>query len=108
MERLGEMTPAAHSEKPRIPLAADGREICIHFLSKGDCIRSCTRSHAPVRVQSREAVICYIRIDGDVTDPSRKRKSNGGGYRGSHGVNWERSRVNGIRNLEGHNHGNGA
>ena len=57
MERLRDMTAAAHSEKLRIPLVADNREIYLHFLSKGDCIRSCTLSHAPVRGQNREAVI---------------------------------------------------
>ena len=29
MERLGEMTAAAHSKNLRCPLAADGREICL-------------------------------------------------------------------------------
>ena len=42
MERLGDMMSPACSENLRIPLAADGREICLRFLSKGDCIRSCT------------------------------------------------------------------
>ena len=42
MERLGDTTGAARSENLRIPLAEDVREICLHFLSKGDCIRSCT------------------------------------------------------------------
>ena len=41
MERLGDMTETARLENLRIPLAADGREICLHLLSKGDCIRSC-------------------------------------------------------------------
>ena len=40
MERLGDMTGAARSENLRIPLATDGREICLRFLSKEDCIRS--------------------------------------------------------------------
>ena len=43
MERLGDMTGAARSENLRIPLEADGREICLRFISKGDCVRSCTR-----------------------------------------------------------------
>ena len=40
--------------------------------------------------------------------PSSKRKFNGGRDQGSHGGHWERSGVNGARNLEGQNHGNGA
>ena len=48
MERLRDMTVAARLENLHIPLAVDGRDICIHFLSKGDCIRSCTRLHVPV------------------------------------------------------------
>ena len=36
MERIGDMTGAARSENIRIPLAEDGREICLRFLSKGD------------------------------------------------------------------------
>ena len=71
------MTAVARSKNLRIPLAADGREICLHFLSRVDCIRSFTRSHAPVRGQNREAVIHYIRIGRDVMDPSRKSKFNG-------------------------------
>ena len=34
----------------------------------------------------------YIRICRDVIDPSNKRKFNGGGYLGSHGGHWERSK----------------
>ena len=49
MERLGDMIEAARLENLRIPLAADGRDICLHFLSTGDCVISCKRSHAPVR-----------------------------------------------------------
>ena len=40
VERLVEITAAARSDNLYIPLAADGREICLHFHSKGDCIRS--------------------------------------------------------------------
>ena len=35
MERHGGMTGVARSENLRIPLAEDGREICLRFLSKG-------------------------------------------------------------------------
>ena len=36
MEILGDMTATARSKNLCIPLAADGREICLRFLSKGD------------------------------------------------------------------------
>ena len=58
--------------------------------------------------QNREEVIRYIRIGRDVMDPSRKKKLNDGGDQGSYGGHWKRSGVNGPRNLEGQNHGNGA
>ena len=66
MERLGDMTAAERSENFHIPLATDGREICLHFLSKGYCISYCTHSHAPMREQNRETVIHYIRIGREV------------------------------------------
>ena len=78
MERLGDMTSTARLENLRIPLAADGRDICLRFLSKGDCIRSCTHSHAPVQVHNREVLIRYISIGRDVMDLSKERKFNGG------------------------------
>ena len=53
-------------------------------------------------------MIRHIRIGTEVMDPSRKRKFNGGGYRGSHRGHWERSGANGNRNLEGQNHRNGV
>ena len=60
MEILVDMTATARSENLRIPLAEDGREICLRFLSKVDYIRSCTLSHAPVQVNNRYSVIQYI------------------------------------------------
>ena len=102
------MTAAARSENLRIPLSADGREICLHFRSKGDCIRSCTSSHAPLRVHTREAVIRYIRVDSDFMDPSRNINFNGGGDWGSHGGHCERSGGNGTINSEEQNRGNGV
>ena len=74
------MTAAERSENLHTPLAADGREICLHFLSKEDCIRSCARSHAPVRGHNMEAMMRYIMVSRDVMEPSRKRKFNSGGY----------------------------
>ena len=62
MEKLGEIRAATRTENLCIPVAADGRDICLHFLSKIDYIRSCTRSHAPVQEHTREAVLGYIRI----------------------------------------------
>ena len=62
MERLGDMTVAERSEKLRIPSAADGREIFLRFLSKGDYIRSYTLSHAPVRGHNMDSVIRYSRV----------------------------------------------
>ena len=108
MERLGDMTGAAHSENIRIPLAADGKEICLRFLSEVDCIRSYTCSYSPVRGHNREAVIRFISVGREFMDPSRNRKFNCGGDQGSHRVHWESSRGNGTRNSERQNHGNGA
>ena len=108
MERLGDMTGAARLENLRIPLLADGREICLRFLSKGDYIRSCTLSHAPVRGHNQDSVIRYIRVAREVMDPSRKRNFDGGGDQGSHGGHWDRSWGHGPRNSEIQHHGNGA
>ena len=102
------MTGAARSENLRIPLADDGRDICLRFFSKGDCIRSCTLSRAHVRGHNRYSVIRYIRVAREVIDPSRKRKFDGGVDQGSHGGYWDRSGGHCPRNSEGQNHGNGA
>ena len=69
MERLGNMTAAARSENLHIPLAADDREICLPFLSKGYYVRSCTRSHATMWGHNREAGIHYIRFGRDIMYP---------------------------------------
>ena len=90
MERLGDMTGAARSENLLIPLAADGREICLLSLSNGDCIRSCMRSHAPMQGHNRDTVIRYIRVFREAMDPSRKQKFEGGGDQGSHRGHWDR------------------
>ena len=91
MERLGEMTTAARSEKFHCLLAADGRKICLRFHSKVDCVRSCLRSHAPVQGQSRENILRCIGICRVALEPSKKRKFNRGGDRGSYGGHWERN-----------------
>ena len=88
MERLGEITAAAHSENLHIPLAADGREMFLRFQSKGDFMRSYMGSHAPMWGHNVEAVLRYIRIRRDVMDPSKKSKFNGGGNQGSHRRHW--------------------
>ena len=48
IDNLGSIVLAAHLENLRLPLGAYGREICLCFSSKGDCNRSCMRSHAPL------------------------------------------------------------
>ena len=47
-KNLGILTQVAHQENLRLPMGADGREICLRYISKGECDRSCTRSHAPL------------------------------------------------------------
>ena len=88
IKRLGEMTVAARLEKIRCPLALDGEEICLSFQSKGDCVRSCTRSHETLRGQSRENILRYISINGFTLNPSKKRKFNGGGDQGYYRGHW--------------------
>ena len=61
IENLGSMTQAERTDNLLLPVGADGREICLRFSSKGDCNRSCTHSHAPLRGHTRELVICFIR-----------------------------------------------
>ena len=47
-KNLGILTQVAHQENLRLPMGANGREICLRYISKGECDRSCTRSHAPL------------------------------------------------------------
>ena len=108
MDRLGDMTGAAFSENLRIPLAADGREICLRFISKGYCVRSCTRSHTPVQVHNRDLVIRYIRVAREAMNQSQKRKFDGSEDQGSQGGHWDSSGGHGQRNSEGQHHGNSA
>ena len=49
IENIGSMTMVARMENLRLPVGADGREICLCFSSKGGCNRSCASSHAPLR-----------------------------------------------------------
>ena len=91
MEKLGDMTGVARSENLRTPLVADGTEICLHFSSKGDCVRSCTRSHAPVRGKNRDLVIRYTRVAREATNQSQNRKYDSDGDQVSHRGHWDRS-----------------
>ena len=76
-------------------MGADGREICISYISKGECDRSCMRSHAPLRGHMNELVIRFIRRSREAMN--KKRKFDGVGAQASHGGSWDRS---GYRNLE--------
>ena len=89
------ITKFAHQENLRLPMGADGREICLRYISKGDCDRSCTRSHAPLREHTRELVISFIR--GSREAMNKKRKFDGVVSQASHGGSWDRS---GYRKLE--------
>ena len=105
MERIGDTTGAERLENLRIPLTADGREICLLFLSKGDCVISCTLSHAPVRRHNQDLVIRYIRVTREAMDTYQKQKVDGGRDQGPHGGHWDRSGSNVQRKLEGQHNG---
>ena len=96
------MTQAARTEKLRLPVGADGREICLRFSSKGDCNRSCTRSHAPLRGYTRELVIRFIRGAREAMN-KYKRKFDGVREQGYHGGHWDRGGLHGNRNSETQN-----
>ena len=88
-KNLGIITKFARQENLRLPIGADGREICLHYISKGECDRSCTRSHAPLRGPTRELVIRFIR--GSREAMNKKRKFDGVGDQASHGGYWDRN-----------------
>ena len=103
------MTAAARWENLHFPLAVDVREICLRFHLKGGCVRSCTRSHAPVRGQSGDNILRCIGIFRVDLDPSKKMKFNRGWDWGSCGGHWERDGGNGTRQNSGRqNYGSGA
>ena len=77
MERFGEIISAARSEKLFSPMTEDGMDICLQYHSKGECVRQCTLSHAPLWGQIRENIIRYIGNSRAAHDPSRNRKFNG-------------------------------
>ena len=87
-ENLVILMQAECSENLRLPMVADGREICLRYISKGECDRSCTRSHAPLCGHTRELVIWFI--GGSREDINKKRKINRVGVQASHGGHWDR------------------
>ena len=102
IEHLGSMTQAARTENLRLPVGADGGEICLRFTSKGYCNRSCTRSHVPLRGHTRESVIRFIRGYREEMNKN-KRHFDGVGEQGSHGIHWDRGVLHGHRNSETQN-----
>ena len=85
-ENLGILTQVARSENLRLPMGADGREICLRYISKVECDKSCTRSHAPLRGHTKEIVIIFIR--GSREAMNKKRKFDGVGAKASHRGTW--------------------
>ena len=102
IENLGSMTQAAHLENLRLPVGGDGRVICLRFSSKGECHRSCTHSHAPLRNHTWELVIRFIRGTREAMNKN-KRKFDGVGEQGSHRGHWDRGGHHGHRNSETQN-----
>ena len=47
-ENLVIITKFAPQENLRLPMGANGREIFLRYISKGECVRSRTRSHTPL------------------------------------------------------------
>ena len=92
----------ARSENLRLPLGADGREICLRFSSNGDCNRSCTSSHAPLRGHTQESMIRFTRGAREAVNKFNKRKFDGLGDHGSHRGHWDRGGHHGHWNSEAH------
>ena len=97
-KNLGILKQVSRQENLRFPMGDDGREICLCYISKGECDRSCTRSHAPLREHTRELLIRFIRVSREAMN--KKRKFDGIGAQESHGGTWDRSR---YRNSEAQN-----
>ena len=83
IEFMGCMTQVARMENLRLPVGEDGREICLWFSSKGDCNRSCMRYQSPLRGNTWESVISFIRGAREAMD-KHKRKFDGFGEQVSH------------------------
>ena len=103
VENLGSMTMAARSENLCPPLGAYGREIYLRSISKGDCNRSCTRYHAPLRRHNQELVIHYIRGDREAMNKFNERIIDFVGDERSHVGHWDRGGHHRHRNSEAHN-----
>ena len=82
-KNLGIIIKFARQENLRLPIGADGREICLRYISKGECDRSCTCYYAPLRGHTRELVIRFIR--GSREAMNKKRQFDGAGAQASHG-----------------------
>ena len=93
-ENLVILTQVECSENLRLRMGADGTEICLRYISKGECDRSNTRSHVPLNGHKRELVIRFIW--GSQEAMNKKRKFDGIGAQASHGGTWDRG---GYRNL---------
>ena len=94
---------AACSENLRPSLGADVRDICLRFSSKGDCNRSCTRSHVPLRGHNRELMIRYIRGAREAMNKLNNRKFDGVGDQRAHGGHWDRGINHGNWNTKAEN-----
>ena len=109
IERFWELLMADNQDNLHCPLVADSRDIWLRYHSKGECIRSCTGSHATLRFQTRNNIIRFIMKCQAHLEPERKRKSNGSGgrgaYRGQQG--WNMRGDNGFhgQNPDGHTRG---
>ena len=58
-----------------------GRDICLRFHSKVECVRSCMHSHVPLQIQARDNNIRSIGKCQKTLDPAKKKKfSIGGGW----------------------------
>ena len=88
-ENLGIMTQAERTENLRLPVGADGRDICLWYISKGEFNSSSMRSHAPLRGRTRELVIRFIRGSREAMNKN-KRKFDGVGEEALHGRHWDR------------------
>ena len=93
-EHLVILTQVARTENLRLSVGVDGREIYLWYISKGECDRSNTRSHAPLNGHTRELVIRFIW--GSQEAMNKKRKLDGVGAQASRGGTWNRG---GYRNL---------
>ena len=47
-KKIGILAQVTRSENLCLPMGADGRDICLRYISKVECDRSCTRYHAPL------------------------------------------------------------